>query len=94
LKGAQEVANHKSALKRWRQNEIRRMRNKIVRTNVKTSVKAVRLAVDETPGETAVEKLNQAQSIIDRAAKKGVIHKSTAARKISRLTKAVNAANA
>ena len=88
------MANHKSALKRWRQNEIRRMRNKIVKTQVKSSVKAVRLAAAETPGEKAVEELNQAKSMIDRAAKKGVIHKNAAARKISRLTKAVNAANA
>lgn len=88
------MANHKSALKRWRQNEIRRMRNRIVKTQVKSSVKAVRLAVAESPGDAAVENLNQAKSTIARAAKKGVIHKNCAARKISRLTKAVNAANA
>ncbi|MBU4344203.1 MAG: 30S ribosomal protein S20 [Desulfobacteraceae bacterium] len=79
------MANHKSALKRARQNEQRRMRNKTTKTKIKNIVKDVRLAAGKESNETVLNKLNQAQSIIDKAAKKGVIHKKTASRKISRL---------
>lgn len=84
------MANHKSALKRAKQNAVRRLRNKTVKTRVKNVVKDVRLAVGEQTGENAVSSLNQAKSAIDAAAKKGVIHPKTAARKISRLSKLVN----
>ncbi|MGB5422713.1 MAG: 30S ribosomal protein S20 [Desulfobacterales bacterium] len=86
------MANHKSALKRARQNEIRRLRNKSTRTRVKNVVKDVRQAVADQSGADAAAELNTAKSAIDKAAKKGVIHRNTAARKISRLTKQVNAA--
>ncbi len=91
------MANHKSALKRARQNEIRRLRNKGVSTRVKNTIKDVRLAIEEGPEspedkEAIMAKLNFAESVIHVAAKKGVIHKNNAGRKISRLTKAVNAA--
>ena len=79
------MANHKSALKRARQNENRRLRNKSVKSRVKSVVKAV-----STAGEDAAVKLDEAKSVIDKAAKRGVIHKRTAARKISRLAKHVN----
>jgi len=79
------LANHKSALKRASQNEQRRIRNKTTKTKVKNIVKDVRLAAGKESSETVLNKLNQAQSIIDKAAKKGVIHKKTASRKISRL---------
>jgi small subunit ribosomal protein S20 len=81
------LANHKSALKRAGQNEIRRMRNRSVKTRVKTVVKEVRQAVSENAGETANTQFITAQSAIDKAAKKGVMHKRTAARKIARLAK-------
>jgi small subunit ribosomal protein S20 len=81
------VANHKSALKRARQNENRRLQNKATRTRVKNIVKAVRLSVAEGAAEKSLEELKAAKSIIDKAAKQGVIHKNTAARKISRLSK-------
>jgi len=84
------VANHKSALKRAGQNERRRLRNKAVQTRVKNVVKDVRLAVAQDGGN-AVERLDAAKSIIDNAAKKGVLHKKTASRKISRLSQQVNA---
>jgi len=84
------LANHKSALKRARQSEIRRMRNKSYRTRVNNITKQVRLADGESSGETITTKLNIAKSVIDIAAKKGVIHKKTAARKISRLSKFAN----
>lgn len=69
------------------------MRNKAIRTRVKNVVKDVRLAVSEQSGDQVMSNLNQAKSIIDCAAKKGVIHPNTAARKISRLTKLVNNAS-
>jgi small subunit ribosomal protein S20 len=87
------VANHKSALKRAGQNERRRLRNKAVQTRVKNVVKDVRLAVTEDAGN-AGERLNAAKSVIDNAAKKGVLHKKTASRKISRLARQVNAQQA
>jgi len=84
------LANHKSALKRARQNEIRRMRNKSYRTRVNNVTKQLRLAEGESSGETITTNLNLAKSVIDIAAKKGTIHKKTAARKISRLSKFAN----
>jgi small subunit ribosomal protein S20 len=94
LKGVDTLANHKSALKRARQNQNRRMRNKSSRTRFKNVVRDVQQAVNEKSLETAQSKLNEAKSIIDKAAKKGVIHKNTAARKISRLSKRVAAVSA
>ena len=80
------MANHKSALKRAGQSEIRRMRNRAVKTRVKSVVKDVRQAVaDNTEGTEA--KLIAAQAAIDKAAKKGVLHKRTASRKVARLAK-------
>jgi small subunit ribosomal protein S20 len=87
------VANHKSALKRAGQNERRRLRNKAVQTRVKNVVKDVRLAVAQN-AENAVERLDAAKSAIDKAAKKGVLHKKTASRKVSRLAKQINAQHA
>jgi len=87
------VANHKSALKRAGQNERRRLRNKAVQTRVKNVVKDVRLAVTQD-AENAVARLDAAKSAIDKAAKKGVLHKKTASRKISRLNRQVNAQQA
>jgi len=86
------LANHKSALKRARQNELSRLRNKAVKTRVKSTVKDVRFSVEESSNGDVIAKLNAAQSLIDKASKKGVIHKNTAARKISRLSKLVNTA--
>ncbi len=88
------MANHKSALKRARQNEVRRIRNKSTKTRIKNIVKDVRLSVSEKSKESALTKLDTAKSIIDNAAKKGVIHKKSASRKISRLSKIVNAVSA
>ena len=83
------MANHKSALKRAAQNEIKRIQNKSVKTRIKKVTKEVRLSVNKDSSEITLKKLNTAQSIIDNSAKKGVIHKRTAARKISRLSKFV-----
>ena len=88
------MANHKSALKRARQNEKRRLRNKSSKTKIKNIVKGVRQTVSEKSNETALAELNIAKSIIDNAAKKGVIHRKTASRKISRLSRLVNTISA
>ena len=87
------MANHKSALKRARQNINRRTRNRSAKTKIKNVVKDVQTAIDENVKEAALEKLNTAKSAIDDTASKGIIHKNTAARRISRLTKRVNAIN-
>ena len=88
------MANHKSAIKRAGQNELKRLRNKSTRTRIKSIVKDVRSTAAESSSEKTKAKLTAAQSIIDKAAKKGVIHKKTAARKVSRLTKLANSAKA
>ena len=84
------MANHKSAIKRAQQNIKRLDRNKATRTKVKSIVKSIRLAADEKSDKEALSMLNTAKSLIDKAAKKGVIHKKTASRKISRLSTLVN----
>ena len=68
------------------------MRNRSERSRMKNTIKAVRLAVKEELKEEAAKELNTAKSIIDKTAKKGTIHRNTAARKISRLSKLVNTA--
>jgi small subunit ribosomal protein S20 len=86
------LANHKSALKRARQNETNRLRNKAVKTRARSIVKDVRASVEESSNGDVMAKLTAAQSLFDKASKKGVIHKKTAARRISRLVKLVNSA--
>ncbi len=80
------MANHKSAKKRAKQSETRRKRNMVVKTKMKNAVKVVTDASAETVGAA----MTNVQSIIAKSAKKGVIHKKTAARKTSRLAKMVN----
>ncbi|HEA66407.1 MAG TPA: 30S ribosomal protein S20 [Desulfobacterales bacterium] len=84
------MANHKSAIKRARQNEIKRLQNKRLKTRIKKVTKEIRLAGDESQKSTALNRLNIAKSVIDKAAKKGAIHRNTASRKISRLSKVVD----
>lgn len=82
------MPQHKSAMKRLRQDKKRRARNKAVKSEVKTAVKRVTAAASE---EEARKVLPQTESVIDRAAKKGVIHWRTAGRKKSRLAKRARA---
>ena len=84
------VANIKSQIKRNRQNERRRVRNKATRSELKTNAKRVHGAGD---AETAAAELRSASRALDRAASAGSIHRRTAARRKSRLAKAVNAAS-
>jgi small subunit ribosomal protein S20 len=80
------VANIKSQIKRNRQNEAARVRNKGVRSSLKTSAKRV-LGADD--GETAAAQLRQANRQIDKAASRGTLHKRAAARRKSRLARRV-----
>ena len=82
------VANIKSQIKRNRQNEKRRLRNRTVRSEVNTRTKAA-LDAAEHDDEAADETLRLAVKRIDKAAAKGVIHKNTAARRKSRLVREV-----
>lgn len=84
------MANIKSAKKRILVSKKKEMRNKAVKTELKTLVKKVGAAIAEGNKEAAATALLVATSKIDKAAKKGILHKNTAARKISRLNKAVN----
>jgi small subunit ribosomal protein S20 len=86
------LANHKSAVKRHKQNLKQAERNRAARTRAKNVVKAVRLALLEKNQPKAAEALAVAASVLDKTAGKGVIHWKNAARKISRLTRAVNSA--
>jgi small subunit ribosomal protein S20 len=87
------VANYKSALKRTRQNINRRLRNKAVRTQVKSATKRLETKVVEKDLQLALDELKSAKSTIAKAAKKGVLHRNTASRKISRLELMVNTLN-
>lgn len=84
------MANHKSALKRAKQNQVRNARNTHIRSTMRTLVKNIRVAVTSGDADAARVALAKAIPYISRTAAKGVIHKSTASRKISRLTKLVN----
>jgi small subunit ribosomal protein S20 len=86
------LANHQSAIKRAKQNAARNLRNKAVRTRVKNVIKAVRKALQANAKEDAIAALKTATQVVDKATGKGVLHRNNAARKISRLAKAVNAA--
>jgi small subunit ribosomal protein S20 len=88
------LANHKSAKKRALQNEVRRLRNRSVRTQIKGIVKTVRTAAAGEDKTQAPAQLKLAQSAIDMAAKKGVYHRRAASRKIARLARLVNKTNA
>ena len=89
------MANNKSAKKRVLQNEKRRIKNCARRSAIKTAVKKVLTAIESTSTTANVEVLfNDAQAKIARAKGKGLLHRNTAARKVSRLAKRVNAANA
>ncbi|MCG8638310.1 MAG: 30S ribosomal protein S20 [Desulfobacterales bacterium] len=84
------MANHKSAKKRAKQSQVRRLRNRSVKTTLKNLEKNVR-AAKEANSENRDELMRKTQSAFHKAAKKGVIHKKTASRKISRLFKYINA---
>lgn len=83
------MANHKSAIKRHNQSEIKRVNNASTKSSLKTLIKKVKSAVDTKNAEGAQDALKRAVPAIDKAASKHVIHRNAAARKISRLARQV-----
>ncbi|MDR2122813.1 MAG: 30S ribosomal protein S20 [Flavobacteriaceae bacterium] len=82
------MANHKSALKRIRQNNVRRLRNRYYHKSARTAIKDLRT---ETDKDAAVKKLPSVFSQIDKLAKRNIIHKNKASNLKSKLNKFVNA---
>ncbi|MBI3584051.1 MAG: 30S ribosomal protein S20 [Nitrospinae bacterium] len=81
---------HKSAIKRARQSLKIAERNTFYKSAVKTAIKKVVAAADIGKKEDALEALSKAKSLIDKVVSKGIIHRNTGSRKISRLYKLVN----
>jgi len=86
------LANHKSAIKRHKQSEIKRVRNSSIKSNLKSAVKKVTEAIAAKDAEATKKSLKAATSLLDGAVTKGVLHRNNAARKVSRLAKAANSA--
>lgn len=84
------MANIKSAKKRILVNRTKADRNKAIKSGVKTAVKKVNAAIEANDKAAASKALVAATATIDKAASKGVYHKNTASRKVSRLAQAVN----
>lgn len=84
------MANIKSAKKRILVNKTKADRNKSIKTGAKTAVKKVYAALESNDKESAKAAFLTASSVIDKACKKGIYHKNTAARKVSRMAKALN----
>jgi small subunit ribosomal protein S20 len=84
------MTKHPSTLKRMRQDEKKRLRNSSFRSKVKTVVKKYLTAVDEMQAD-ASQLLRQASSLLQKGVSKGVFHRNTAARKMSRLAKKLSA---
>ncbi len=87
------MANHKSALKRIRQNTKRNERNKSFRTLVKTVTKKVTAEAEAGNKEQALSELKRAEKVIAKVGGKGILHPRAASRKISSLTRLVNRAS-
>ena len=86
------MANIKSAIKEIRASERRRRVNQIHRSRARTQVKQTRILIEDGELAEAQAMLSQAASALDKAAKNGAIHRNTAARRKSRLMKALNRA--
>lgn len=85
------MANHKSSIKRIRQTLVRTERNRFYRTRLKNIVKDVNTAIESGNKEEAATAFKIANKQIHKFVSKGVLKKETAARKVSRLHKSVNA---
>jgi small subunit ribosomal protein S20 len=86
------LANTRSALKRMRQTEKRRQRNRKVRTETRTYIKRARAQIDAGELEAAQQSVSQAIRALDKAAEKGILHRNNAARRKSRLMSRLNQA--
>jgi small subunit ribosomal protein S20 len=85
------VANIKSQIKRNRQNEGRRMRNKAVKSELKTAVRRFRTAADSGDSAAATTALRDASRLLDKASSKGVVHKNQAANRKAAMAQRANA---
>jgi small subunit ribosomal protein S20 len=85
------LATHPSAEKRDRQNKKHKIRNAAVKSKTKTEIKKVLAAVEGLDRDSSEKALKNAITVIKKAASKGVYHKNNASRKVSRLTRKVNA---
>ncbi len=81
------MANHKSALKRIRSNEAKRLRNRYQHKSARTLIKKLRLTTDKS---VVIELYKQVSSSLDKLAKKNIIHKNKTANQKSKLAKLVN----
>lgn len=85
------MAHHKDAIKRIRTSEAANARNRANRSRLRTEIKGLRALIDAGNHEAAAAALPQTVSVVQKLAGKGVIHRSNAARRISRLANAINA---
>jgi len=83
------VANHASALKREKQSKKRRLRNKSYKSTINTVVKKIFSSIEEKDADGTKKNYADAVARLDSAVNKGILHRRTASRKISRLTKKV-----
>ncbi len=81
------MANIKSQIKRNKQNEKRRVRNRVYAGRARTFIRKAQLAIEDGSQEQAAEATRLAISALDKAAEKGILHKNNAARRKSRLMK-------
>ncbi len=84
------MANHASALKREKQSKKRRLRNKSYKSTISTMVKKIFSSIEEKDADGTKKNYTDAVSRLDSAVNKGILHRRTASRKISRLTKKVS----
>lgn len=91
MRGGENMANIKSAMKRAQIAEIRTMRNKSVKTGIKTSMKKFDVALESKDPEAALAAFKAAVKKLDKGVAKGVMHKNSAARKKSSLARKLNA---
>ena len=88
------MPNIKSVKKDVIRSRQRRLRNQAVKSQIKTFVKKANMAIEEGKAEVITAALSQSASVVDRAAKRGIIHKNAAARRKSRLMRRANALTA
>lgn len=84
------MANHKSALKRIRSSEAKRLRNRAYRSQTRTQVKKARVAIAGGQTTDAIAQTHEAIRLLDKAVTKGILHKRNAARRKSRLMAKLN----
>ncbi len=85
------MANSRSAKKRIRQNETRRLQNKAYRSMVRSAVKNLEAALKKGSTEAPAEKFVRMQKLMDTAARKGLVSRNAASRKVSRMAKRLTA---